>query len=176
MRKGKCGETNRRVCSGPRIIVGSREDGCQIDTSLFRHHGSDERLKNLEAISSTQFRLRRTLRVRHHAQDVASFTADARDVFERNGGINLARDLARWRRVAKHDTPIALQISQRGFIAKVIPLHMPNRDRQNFAFAAGIGKWRIRSFDSHFYRLAHILQTDTAPESARAEPGVREDM
>src|SRR5215469_2001289 len=114
--------------------------------------------------------------MRHHTQDVATFAANTSDVFERSVGIGFASDLARERSVAEHDTAVALQVGERGFITEVIPLHVADGNRQNFPLATRIRERRVRSLYAYLHRLAHILQSHIAHERARQEPRLAENL
>ena len=51
-------------------------------------------MENLHAVGHAKFPLRRALRMRHHAENIAAFIADARDVLQRTIGIRVGSDLA----------------------------------------------------------------------------------
>src|SRR5208337_44864 len=67
----------------------------------FGDHGTDQRLEDLDTVGAAQLRLAGALRVRHHAQHVASGTADAGNVVERAVGIGFCRNLALRGRIAE---------------------------------------------------------------------------
>src|SRR4051812_27275682 len=51
--------------------------------ALLSDHGADERLEDAVAVGAAEFGFGGALRVGHHAEDVAAFATDARDVLGR---------------------------------------------------------------------------------------------
>src|SRR5205823_5275470 len=63
--------------------------------------------------------------MRHHAQHVAAFAADAGNIIERSVGISRRCNLAISSAIAEHDAVFLIQSRQRLLVAKVIAFHLP---------------------------------------------------
>src|SRR5215813_11094160 len=114
--------------------------------------------------------------MRHHAEHVAAFTADASDVLERSVGISLRRDLSLFVTVAEDDPLLALESGQRLSIAEVVPFHMTNWDLEHIALRTLICEWRLGGVDAQEHLPADVFETGVAQERAGKKPALAEDL
>src|SRR5579864_8813406 len=117
------GDTPPCVCTGNIIRLGACTTG-EEGMTIYRNPVDDKkyfsagvglppyqcthhRLKDLHAISATQFGLGRSFRMRHHAHNIATRAADTGDVIQRAIGIGCIRDLSIIGRIAKYELILA---------------------------------------------------------------------
>src|SRR5581483_5368475 len=132
-------------------ILGGRLQRIQIARRLAGHEGGYHRLEYLDSVGAAEFRLGRTLRVGHHADNVSARAADPGDVIERAIGIRRRGHFARWQAIPKHDAVVSLQLLQRGGIAEVISFHVADRNSQHLSPGAGVRKGGIRVLHPHLH-------------------------
>src|SRR5580704_3834843 len=97
-----------------------------IWSGLAARKAGRHRLKQKQSVRRSQQALARTIGMGHHPQNIASFVQDAGDVAERSIGIGLRRDLSLGGGIAENNAVLALQLSQRFRLAKVVAFHVPD--------------------------------------------------
>src|SRR5690348_5788925 len=73
-------------------------------------HRSNQRFEDSEALRAAQFRFAGALGMRHHAQDIAPWIANPRDIVERTVGIGFRSAVPFRGAIAKHNSLVAVQI------------------------------------------------------------------
>src|SRR3954453_13948987 len=121
--------------------------------ALSGDEGAYHRLEDLDAIRAPELRLGGALRVRHHAQDVPTRTADASDIFKRTVGIDVRRNLAGRRRVTEYDAILAFEFLERLRVTEIVPFHVTDRNGQHFAGRARVSKRSGRVLDTYLNGL-----------------------
>lgn len=133
-------------------------------------------LKNLESIGGAEQRFTTAVWMRHHAEYVAAFIADAGNIVERAIGIRLGDHFAVESRIAENNAVIAPELRQRLGLAKVVAFHVPDGDFEHFAFLAGMSKWRVGALYPQMHRFADVLQSGIAQQRPGEQSGLAEDL
>ena len=100
-------------------------------------------------------------RMGHHAQHIATFIEDARDVPGRT--IHLFR-------ITKGDAAFAFQAIERGGVRKIIAIMMGDWNDNVFACIIEVGKGRLRVRDGQLYIAADERNARIAHQRAGQEP------
>lgn len=114
--------------------------------------------------------------VRHHAEDVAAFTEDARDVFEGAVGVGLRCDLSGGGAVAESDAVPAFELVQGVGVAKVVAFHVADRHLENLPFLEGVGKGGVGAFSAEVNLFANVAEASVAHECAGKEASFAKDL
>ena len=114
--------------------------------------------------------------MRHHAEHISSRTTDSGNVIQRPVRTRFSRDLSSLIAIAEHNAIIAPQLRQCRLIAEIIAFHVPDRNAKHITFAARACERGAGILHAHMHRLAHILQSGIAHESARQQPGFAQNL
>src|SRR5579864_794288 len=101
--------------------------------ALLHCHGGHHGVEHLNPVRAAKFAFAGAFGMRHHAQHVAAFAADAGNVLQGTVRIALASDLAFRRAVAENNALVTLQRLQSGLVAEIIAVHMPNGNGEHLA-------------------------------------------
>src|SRR5258708_32409135 len=114
--------------------------------------------------------------MRHHAQHVAAFAANARDIVERSVGVGVGGDLTFGRGVAEDHAVLAPECIEGGRVAEVIAFHVTDGNLQHFAFLQVAGERRVGTFHPQMDLLADVLQSRVAQQGTGQQPGFAENL
>src|SRR6185312_16241147 len=90
--------------------------------------------------------------------------------------MSFQRDLALRRGITKDDAPLAFELGQSSRIAEVIAFHVADGNLEHLTHATGIGEGSIRALNAQLYRLADVLESGIAEQSAGQQPGFAENL
>ena len=112
----------------------------------------------------------------HHAQNVAPFVEDARDIGERAVGVGAGGDFALRRRVAEGDPVFGFERAQGLGVAVVVAFHVADGDLQHFTLLQLVGEGAVGGFDAQMDLFADVLEAGVAHERAGEQAGLGEDL
>ena len=135
-----------------------------------------QRTQQLEAVLHAEHVFAGALRMRHHAQDVAPLVADAGDIFQRSVGIGFRGNLPLRSCIAEDHLLALVQLLQRGLVAEVIPLAMPDGHLQHLARSQSLGEGRSAAFHPQVDRLADVLQAAVAQQDSGEQVRFAENL
>ena len=118
----------------------------------------------------------RALGMRHQADDVASFAADAGDVAERPVRVGRVRQLARLVAVAEDDAPRRLELADHIGLRVVVPFAVRDRQSQPLPGAGARRERRVGLLDADDDVLAVKLQVTIAQHRAGQQPGLEQNL
>jgi len=133
-------------------------------------------LKNKVAVCPPDELFAGTLRVGHHAQDIALRVGDPGDIVRRAVRVGFVGDLAVWITVPEDDPSVRLQLGQSGFIGVVSAVIMGYGDVQELALVAQRGEGQRCVFYPHVDPLAPVLEVAVGHETAGQQPGFAQDL
>src|SRR5215469_2374483 len=114
--------------------------------------------------------------MRHHAEHITAFAADAGDIVERSIRIGFCCDLSLLVAIAEDDPLLAPESGQRLSIAEVVPFHVANWDLEQIALRTFICEWRLGGVDAQEHLFADVLETGVAQQCAGKESALAEDL
>ena len=136
----------------------------------------NDRLEHDEAIGTADRQLARALRMRHQADNVATFVADASNRLDRAVRVCVIGYDAGFVHVTEHDLAILLELAELVRSREVIALAVRDRNPQHLLRRARERKRRIGLLHAHMNVLAAKLQLAVAQHRTRQKPGLEEDL
>src|SRR5688572_33413316 len=125
-------------------------------------HRLDGRFKQGEAIGAADGELAGALRMRHQADDVPSFAADARDAAHRAVGIGAGRRATRGVDVAKYHLTVLVEPCEDGGVRVVVPFAVRDGEAQHPLWVAGERERGVRLLDLDVHVLASEMKAVVA--------------
>ena len=133
-------------------------------------------MQDHEAVGAAEGWVAGALGVRHEAENIARFVADAGDVFA--GAVRIcgighgASGVA----VAHEDLVVGVEFGERGVVGEVAALAVRDGDVEDLAFGGGTREARVRGFHAEVLVFADEVEALVAHERAGEESALAEDL
>src|ERR1700728_2195204 len=112
----------------------------------------------------------------HHAQDIVTRAVDPCNPTNGPVGICARGNLSSLGAVTKGDAVVALQLSQRSRLAKIVSLHVPDGNFQNLALLEPLGERVGGSFSTHKDLFADVAQAGIPQQRSGKHTALAENL